>query len=277
MPVPPRVVFDSVVRHTVLNHHLACVKKVDEIFEVVVYGASNIHNHGDDWSKDFHRKCVNFGYGGDRIEHLLYRVANGRIPKTVSLVIIHIGSNNVPKKRESANQIAKGIVQVCHNIHERRKDVDIIVTSCIPGEQRGLVKVERINTRLGELLQGNNMRTFYVDLNAREWTIQKDGKAIPDPDLYKRDQIHLTVNGYKKLVPYIQNISLNTCLPLFGIEHQRNPLIDVLQDLAIGVDVQDQIPPLMNPLFAPVICPIQMPSVEYSSYWENAKRTSKFK
>ena len=257
------------------KHHLACVEKMDELFEVVIYGASNIRRHEDKWSNDFGRKCVNFGYGGDRIEHLLYRVVNGRIPKTVSLVVVHIGSNNIGAKSDSANKIAKGIVQVCHNIHERRRDDDIIVTSCIPWKNRQLKKVELINTELGKLLQDNNMRTFYIALDLKEWTIEKEGSVIPDPGLYIGDQVHLNVAGYEKLVSYIQQISVDTCMPLFRREHHRQSLPDVLQELAIGGEVHDEPPPLWNPLFAPARCPKYMPSVEYCSWWKHPKRTSR--
>ena len=94
-------------------HHESCMAKYQETCEVVMYGASNIQWYEDRWSGAFGKKCLNFGYGGYRIEHLLYRVAFGRIPKFVSLVVVHIGSNNIIRNSESANKIANGIVQVC--------------------------------------------------------------------------------------------------------------------------------------------------------------------
>ena len=39
------------------------------------------------WSQAFNRKVVNHAYGGDRIEHLVYRIETGVIPKNVRLAM----------------------------------------------------------------------------------------------------------------------------------------------------------------------------------------------
>ena len=108
---------------------------------------------------------------------------------------------------------------------------------------------------MGKLLKDNTMRTFYIALDIKEWTIEKEKSVIPDPGLYIQDQVHLNLAGYKKLVSYIQQISVDTCLPLFRIEPQRDSLTDVLHDLAIGGEVQDEPPRLYNPLIEHVRCP----------------------
>lgn len=239
------------------KHHQSCLLRHEELAEVVFYGASNIKRFGEEWSKEFGKKCLNLAYGGDRIEHLLYRVVWGRIPKNVSLVILHIGSNNVGRRKESANKIAKGIMQVCKEISARRPKLDILLTGVIPGLGRNAAKVERINVELGQLVKGST-NTHYIAPDIAEWTINNG--ETHNPDLFRSDdQVHLNAAGYKKMVAYIQSISVKTCLPLF-------PLVSPCpRHLALGVDELldgDDPPPLWNPRFAPINSPKYMPSVE---------------
>ena len=49
---------------------------------------------------------MNFGFGGDRVEHVQHRaLKNGRLPQA-ECVIIHCGTNNIGKNSE---EIAQGI------------------------------------------------------------------------------------------------------------------------------------------------------------------------
>ena len=57
-----------------------------------------------------YRKVLNFAFGGDRIEHLLYRIQVGCIPRYARLVIVHIGTNNV--ELDAEDKIANGTSSV---------------------------------------------------------------------------------------------------------------------------------------------------------------------
>ena len=153
---------------------------------------------------------MNYGYGGDRIEHLLYRLQYQCIPKYVWLVIVHIGTNNM--KYDSEEKIAAGIHQVCTIINKFRDDVDIIVSGILPRADISVKKVKRINRKLHDIFQGKRaaiIRTTYMKPKINDWTVLgKAGHLHPHPDLFQRDGIHLTAAGYDILVPYIQEVSL---------------------------------------------------------------------
>ena len=42
---------------------------------------------------------LNLGVGGDRTEHVQWRVANGEVPKCMKYAVIHCGSNNIGRNR----------------------------------------------------------------------------------------------------------------------------------------------------------------------------------
>ena len=248
-----------------MQHHQSCNDRHEELAEVVIYGASNIKRFGDGWSQAFGKKCMNFAYGGDRIEHLLYRVVWGNIPKTVSLIVVHIGSNNVGQRKESSSKIAKGIVQVCMEINARRRNVEILLTGVIPGLGRKAKKVNRIYHDLGNKVNDINY-IHYIAPDMTEWTIDNGERHNPDlfiPD----DQVHLNAAGYNKMVEYIQSITVKTSLPLFPL------LTSCPAHLAVGVEETadgDYPPPLWDPRFAPVRWPKYMPSVE-TYVWKKPK------
>ena len=66
------------------------MEEQDDKAMVIIYSASNIHHYGCRWRYAFGQPCLNFGYSGDRIEQLRYRVVYGCIPKNIKVTIIHI-------------------------------------------------------------------------------------------------------------------------------------------------------------------------------------------
>ena len=42
-------------------------------------------------------KSLNFGLGGDRTQHVLWRVENGEIPLNAQTIVIHVGTNNTDR------------------------------------------------------------------------------------------------------------------------------------------------------------------------------------
>src|SRR5215467_4697937 len=65
----------------------------------------------DVWEKYYgKRKAVNIGIGGDRTQHVLYRLQNGNLegvkPKAA---VVMIGTNNSNGEDNSAQQIAEGV------------------------------------------------------------------------------------------------------------------------------------------------------------------------
>ena len=151
-----------------IENHLSNFDQQKEIADVVLYGDSIIKNFGNSWKKLFGKNCINFGFGGDRVENVLYRLLNGRIPIHIKIVIVHVGTNNLSSHHAIPQKIADGIHQICKTINIFRADVDIIVTGILPGKGRDLNKVCKVNQHLRRILIGNKFRTFYIPPNIQE-------------------------------------------------------------------------------------------------------------
>ena len=152
------------------------------------------------WQKYYSgRKCLNFGVGGDRTEHVLWRFENGQLdglkPK---VAVLMIGTNNSGKTKEGADiysdtDILEGIQAIVKQIHERLPDTKLIVLGIFPrsqnfSSQRG--RLLQINQALAKLDDGRT--TFYIDFGSQ--LIEADGtisKAIMP------DYLHLSERGYE--------------------------------------------------------------------------------
>jgi lysophospholipase L1-like esterase len=145
------------------------------------------------------RKCLNFGVGGDRTEHVLWRFENGQLaglkPK---VAVLMIGTNNSGNNRDGTEQyspadILEGVQAIVKQIRERLPDTKIILVSIFPraqtfSPQRG--KLLQINQALAKLDDGKTV--YYVDFGSQ--LIEGDGsisKAIMP------DYLHLSEQGYE--------------------------------------------------------------------------------
>lgn len=70
--------------------------------------------------------CVNFGIGGDRVEHVLWRLLNGEMDFNVKIkaVVLLVGTNNLPNKPE---EILEGIVECIKVIKNKLGDVHVVL------------------------------------------------------------------------------------------------------------------------------------------------------
>ena len=235
-----------------MEKHLTHVDSHREIVDVVLYGDSIVKNYGSNWKKAFGKDILNFGIGGDKCENVLYRLVNGRIPIHAKIAIVHVGTNNVSSKHATAQMIADGICQICKTIKKFRGDIDIIVSGILPGKDRELSKVCKVNQLLKRIFKRNNYRTFYVSPNCQDWIVNDQ----LNPDLYSSDQIHLSSLGYPRLISHIQKISKLTTLPLYPDTGRDCTLSDPFRHLRLGImeelDGVEEPPPMWNPRFPPV-------------------------
>ena len=102
------------------------------------------------WSKHFKQlRSLNFGTGGDRTQHVLWRIQNGEVPSCLKAVVIHCGTNNLDK--DSPTEIKEGIVSIVYSILEERPNANIIVTGLLPrdnGILHQLKQIQRVNEQL---------------------------------------------------------------------------------------------------------------------------------
>jgi len=151
----------------------------------------------DIWDKAFGQYSpANFGIGGDRTQHVLWRIQNGELdgikPKAAVLMI---GTNN--SGSDSAEGIAKGVTAIVETIRAKQPQAKILLLAIFPRGDRPTgklgaanEKLKQVNAIIAKLDDGKNIH--FLDI----------GSKFPQPDgaLTKEvmpDFLHLSAAGYQ--------------------------------------------------------------------------------
>ncbi len=147
------------------------------------------------WAKYYgNRKCLNFGVGGDRTQHVLWRFENGQLdgikPK---VAVVMIGTNNSNRDDNSEADILEGVQAVVRDIRARQPEAKVVLCAIFPrgqtfSTQRG--KILQVNQALAKLADGKMIH--FVDFGAD--FIEADG-SISKPIM--PDYLHLSEKGYE--------------------------------------------------------------------------------
>ena len=160
------------------------------------------------WTKEWAPlKAANFGIGGDRTEHVLWRLENGNFdglkPKAIVLMI---GTNNTghqgrPQKELNgavyectAEQTAEGIKAILTQLQKKCPDAKILVLGIFPRGADKNDKFRQQNEATNAIVKGfaDGQKVFFLDVGAK--FLEPDGtlsKTIM-PDL-----LHPNEKGYQ--------------------------------------------------------------------------------
>jgi lysophospholipase L1-like esterase len=147
------------------------------------------------WDKAFGAyKPANFGIGGDRTQHVLWRITHGELdgikPKAVVLMI---GTNN--SGSDPAEGIAKGVTTIVETIRAKQPQAKILLLAVFPrGEKAspnpGREKLAKVNEIIAKLHDGQNIH--FLDIGAK--FLQPDGSLTKE---IMPDFLHLSAQGYQ--------------------------------------------------------------------------------
>lgn len=152
-------------------------------------------------------KAANFGIGGDRTEHILWRLDNGNYdglkPK---LTVLMIGTNNTGhegrKMKEhgdvvytsSVEETTEGITAIIDRLKEKQPQMKILLLAIFP---RGAdptdpkrQKNEAINEQIAKLADEETV--YFMDINAA--LLEEDGTLSQD---IMPDRLHPNAKGYE--------------------------------------------------------------------------------
>ncbi len=151
----------------------------------------------DVWAKTFSQwNPANFGIGGDRTQHVLWRIENGELegikPK---VAVIMIGTNNTGS--DSAEGIAKGVTKIVTTVRAKLPTTQILLLAVFPRGNKpdgklgaSYEKIKEINGILAKL--DDQKSIHYLDIGDK--FIQ--GKDALSAEIMP-DFLHLSPAGYQ--------------------------------------------------------------------------------
>ncbi len=146
------------------------------------------------WEKHYgNRKAANFGIGGDRTQHLLWRIDNGNFdgikPK---LVVLMIGTNN--SNSDKPEMIADGVKAILDRLAKKVPDTKVLVLGIFPRGKDNDDRLRKVNAAATEIFKkaADDKRVFFLDIGAK--FLKEDGTLEKEimPDL-----LHLSGKGYE--------------------------------------------------------------------------------
>lgn len=147
------------------------------------------------WSKYLEpRKALALGYGGDRTEHVLWRLDNGEVdglkPRAV---VIMIGTNNTGHRKDPPEAIAAGVRAIIDRVREKMPATKILLLAIFP---RGATRDDPMranNDAANAILKTfeDGKRVFFADIGPK--FLGPDGTLSREvmPDL-----LHLNAASY---------------------------------------------------------------------------------
>ena len=145
------------------------------------------------WKKFYgRRKAVNLGIGGDRTQHVIWRLDNGNLDNVKpKAAVIMIGTNN--SGSNTPEQIAEGVTVIVKQLRKKTPDTRILLLAVFPrgannGDKRRQVN-EKTNAIIAKLDDGKHV--LYLDIGKK--FLEEDGTLTREimPDL-----LHLSEKGY---------------------------------------------------------------------------------
>ncbi len=136
-------------------------------------------------------KAANFGIGGDRTQHVLWRVQNGELEGiTPKLAVLMIGTNN---GGDSADDVAAGITAIVKEVRTKSPTTKVLLLGIFPRGEKpnpGREKNDKVNVVVAKLDDKKDVK--YLDIGAKFLAEDKSISKEVMPDF-----LHLSEKGYQ--------------------------------------------------------------------------------
>jgi len=158
---------------------------------------------------------VNRGLGGSQISHAIHFADRLVFPYEPSVVVLYAGDNDVASGK-TPERVIEDYQNFVQTVHGRLPECRIVFISIKPSLARWAVvdQMREANQKVAKFSESDD-RLFYADIDTP--LIGRD--ALPRPELYAEDGLHMTVQGYE-----IWSSVLEPILRIaFGRGHSTDP------------------------------------------------------
>lgn len=153
------------------------------------------------WEKEFAREnAANFGINGDRIQHVLWRLAHGEgqgfSPKVIVLLL---GTNNTTP-RNTTSEVVDGLAAVLDRLKEGFPEAKVLLLGILPrgaSDDPKRAQIIEINRELTKMADGKRVR--FLDIGSR---FLDQAGAIPVELM--PDGLHPSLEGYEIMAEAIR-------------------------------------------------------------------------
>ncbi|MBS1872121.1 MAG: hypothetical protein JSU00_02835 [Acidobacteria bacterium] len=200
----PRLDANSIVAH---QHLVDKAKKggIDVYFEgdsiTRRWGATDYPDFLANWKQNFHGwNAADFGWGADRTQNILWRLANGELEgANPKVVVLLAGTNNIGNRIPAGGEdalvadVTKGLQAIVAVFREKAPNATVIVMGILPRNDNmaAMPIIARINANLARMADGAKVR--FLDINPK--LAGPDGKLIDGVTV--PDKLHLAAKGYQ--------------------------------------------------------------------------------
>jgi lysophospholipase L1-like esterase len=182
------------------------------------------------WRQNFFGwNAANFGWGGDTIQNILWRLNNGELDKVnPKIIVVLAGANNVgnwsPQGATDPRvaDITKGIKAILDICQKKAATATIVLMGIMPRNDNMAVMpiINEVNDNIAKFADGKKIR--YLNINSK--LADKDGKLLEG--MANRDGLHLEVKGYQVWADALKPILTELLGPPAKEDHAPPPTGD---------------------------------------------------
>jgi cephalosporin-C deacetylase-like acetyl esterase/lysophospholipase L1-like esterase len=178
------------------------------------------------WKQNFFGwNAADFGWGGDTVQNILWRLENGELdginPK---IIVLLAGTNNIgkaPADEAKIADISAGMKKVVEVMRAKAPNATIILTGIFPRSDnlQAYPAITAINQNLANMADGN--KTRYININDK--LASPDGKLFDGMSL---DGLHPTLKAYQIWADALKPIFTEILGPTAETDHAPPPTGD---------------------------------------------------
>lgn len=152
------------------------------------------------WNENFRGwNAANFGWGGDTIQNILWRMQNGELegvqPKVVVLLAGTNNLGNAPASHDKLADIARGIKALVDTVRQKVPQATIVIMGILPRNDGAkptavIPSINELNKYIEEIADDKTVR--YLNINDK--LADAEGKLLEGMTV---DRLHLSLKGYQ--------------------------------------------------------------------------------